>query len=98
MARNRRLRRRSNRNFVAIPFTAAVALGTLGSGGVISGDLLGSALGEDLYILSIDGQWAVRSITAGEGPLQVGFAHDDLSTTEIGEYLTAELTDPDDII
>ncbi len=98
MAKKKPYRRRRNRNFVAIPFSTRLPLSTLADGTVLKGDVLGSDLGEDLYIVSIDAQIAIRGATAGEGPILVGFAHDDLSVAEINEALEAELTDPDDII
>jgi len=86
------------KNFVAIPFNTQLALATLGSGDVLSISLLGAALGEDLFIISMDSYVAIRSLTAGEVPLFVGMAHGDLSVTEIQEAIDASLTDPDDII
>ncbi len=65
---------------------------------VVEDDLLGNPFGEDIFVISIDGQWAMLDHTGGEGPIEVGFSHGDLSTTEIAECLVAELTDPDDII
>lgn len=98
MARRRRGTRRRKRNFVAIPFSATITLGTLGSTIVVAEDALGAALGEDIYMISVKANYTLLGHTATEGPIHVGFAHDDLSVTEIGEALDAELTDPDDII
>ncbi len=95
MARKRRSNRR--KNFVALPFNTTVVLDTLANGAVIAADLLAS-LSEDLYVISVDGTWAMLGHTAGEGPIHVGYAHGDLSVTEIGENLTADLSNPDDII
>ncbi len=36
--------------------------------------------------------------TAGEGPMEIGFHHGDLTVTEVKEGLQANLQDPDDII
>ncbi len=98
MAKYTKRKQRRNRNFVAIPFEVSIPLGTLGNGIVICGDLLGADLGEDIYVLSIDGLWSIRELTAGEQPIQVGYAHKDLTVTEIKEATEAEVTDPDDII
>jgi len=55
-------------------------------------------LGEDLFIISIDGWWAIRGMTAAEGPIIVGYNHGDLTDAEIAEFLSVNVTDPDDII
>ncbi len=94
----KRRQKRSNKNFVAIPFDASITLGTLAAGGVIATDIFGTVLGEDLFVLSIDGLWSSQGHTSGEGPIHVGFAHDDYTGPEIAENLGAELTDPDDKI
>ncbi len=85
-------------SFVAIPFATRLPLSTLDDGTVLKGDVLGADLGEDLYVVSIDAYVAQRDATSGQGPILVGFAHDDLSVAEINEALEAEVTDPDDII
>ncbi len=91
-------KRSRGKNFVAIPFSAAITLGTLGVGTVINAGMLGASLGEDLFCISVDINWALRGFTAAEGPISVGVAHSDYSVGEIGENLDAELTDPDDKI
>ncbi len=90
--------KRNRRNFVAIPFTASFALTTLGDDIVLTTALLGSGLNENLFIMSIDAMWSLKGHTPGEVPIQFGFNHDDLTVTQIAENLSAELTDPDDII
>ena len=93
----RRKRQRGGRNFVAIPFSASVALLTLADNtAVVAG--LTAVLGEDLYVISVDGLWALRGAAGGEGPVYVGYAHGDLTVTEVKEALEAEVTDPDDLI
>ncbi len=96
MAKNPK--RRSRKGFVAIPFQAVATLGTLNTDVVIAADALGNALGEDLFVLSVACNAAIRGLTGGEGPLTIGFAHSDLSVGEIAEALAAEVSDPDDII
>ncbi len=90
-------RGRSRRNFVTIPFTGGLSLGTLGDEAVVKGAPI-AAFGEDFYLISVDLQISGRGQTDTESPLQVGFAHGDLTATEIEECLQAEVTDPDDII
>ncbi len=87
---------RNRRNFVAIPFHVTVALLNAPDGDLVEADIV--TFGEDIFVISVDGTWSVHDITAGEGPLQCGYHHGDLATTEVQENLIAELTDPDDII
>ncbi len=97
MAKRRRGKRR--RGIVAIPFSVQGALGTLADETIIAVQALGSDFGEDFYLVSLDASVMIRGLTAGEGePHQYGVAHNDLSVTEIGENLDAEVSDPDDII
>ncbi len=96
LARKRRGRKRG-RNFVAIPFSVGVSLLTLGNNTVVKTPAL--TLGEDLFLISVDMSAHTRGLTADEGePLECGFAHGDLSITEVEEALQAEVSDPDDII
>ncbi len=48
--------------------------------------------------IAIDCQWSINNLTAGEGPLLVGYSVGDLSVTEIGECLDSEVVGPSDII
>ncbi len=97
MTKKKRRRGVNRKGFVAIPFETAVNLVTLANDTVLFASLL-AAFGEDIYIISIDAYWNLRNITTAEGPLQVGFSHGDLTVSEVSEALSAELTDPDDII
>lgn len=98
MVNRRKTSRRSRRkNFVAIPYQDTLTLAALADNTVFEAAVI-PALGEDLYILSVDSQFSLIGHTAGEGPISVGFNHGDLTATEIQESLNAELTDPDDII
>ncbi len=69
---------------------------TTDNGVVLASDVL--TFGEDIFVISIDASWAITNPTVGEGPLEVGWAHGDLTVAEIAEALDAEVTDPDDII
>ncbi len=93
-----RYRGKRRKGFVAINFNASLGLAGLADNTVTTVTLLDAALGEDLYVLSIDASWAILNGIDGEGPIAVGFAHSDLIGTEILEALEVELTDPDDII
>ncbi len=90
-------RSKNRRNFVAIPFTENLPLLTLADATVLVKETV-AAFGEDLFIISVDALFTLRDLTTGEIPITVGFSHGDLSPTEVAEALTAELTDPDDII
>lgn len=98
MAKTKYKKYKTNRKgFVAIPFSTQLSLSTLADDTVLSSSLFISAFGEDIFIISVDAHWALR-ITANELPVEVGFAHGDLTDIEIKENTEAELTDPDDII
>ncbi len=89
--------KKNRRNFVAIPFTGALALSTLADE-TVSKVALTAAFGEDIYIISVDITPSIRGHTAQEVPIFIGLNHGDLSVGEILEAINAELTDPDDII
>ncbi len=88
----------NRKNFVAIPFSASVSLSTLADDAIIKIAALGAAFGEDIFVMSADVLAMVRDLTGGETPLEFGVTHSDLSVAEVDEALTAEVTDPDDII
>ncbi len=90
-----RKRRRSNKNFVAIPINTQQALGTLADETVLTFPLT-TAFGEDLFCISAD--LLISTDAMQEGPLGVGAAHGDYTVAEIKEYVDANLTDPDDKI
>lgn len=92
----RRPSKNYRRNFVAIPFFTDLALSTLVDNVLIDAAIL--TFGEDCFVISADILVSVQGLTAGEGPLVVGLAHGDLTTTEVQEAIDAEVTDPDDII
>ncbi len=95
MAKHKRSRRRSN--FVAIPFSVSLALSTLADNAVLTAALM-SAQTEDLYVISVDASYALQEVTAGEGPLEVGFSHSAYSVAQIAENLIAQQTGPGDVI
>lgn len=96
MANKRRRKRRSG--FQAIPFQGNLVLGNLGAGSMVKANLLGTDFGEDYFCISMDLLMHLETNTAGDGPLKMGIAHEDLTVSEIAEAITAEMTDPDDII
>jgi len=78
-------KRRYNKNFLAVRVQASLTLSTLASGAVLSGTLMGNA-GQDLYLISADLHFNKNDGTAGEGPIAVGVAHGDYTTTEIDQW------------
>ncbi len=85
------------KNFQAIPFSDQLALSTLGEDTILSKAPTG-AVTESYFAISVDTLWAIRGHTVQEGPIVVGWAHGDLSVSEIKEALVAELIDPSNII
>ncbi len=87
-------RKRSNKNFVAIPFAGTLALSTLGQGAVLTAGLTGT-LTEDLYAISADVQAEITGLTAGEGnPSHCLISHGDYSDAEVGEQQDVVLLGP----
>lgn len=95
-------RRRYNANFVVIRFSASLPLLTLASNTVLLTGLFGGASAQindrAVRLVSVDGYWAIRGVTAGEGPIMVGVAHSDYSVAEIQECLTSNALDTGDMI
>jgi len=89
-------KKRHGTRMTFIPLDVGLALGTLADSVVAAGTMV--ALGEDFFVVGLKGTWSLRNPTVLLGPIDVGFAHGDLSPTEINEAITASQTDPDDII
>ena len=87
------------KGYQAIPFNISVVLSTLAEGVLVKVGLTGDQdFLQDAFVISAKINMSIRGLTAGEGPLQVGLAHSDLTVTEIGESLDANLLEPDNII
>ncbi len=96
---HRKGRRRYNANFVVIRFQASLPLSTLASNTVLLTSLFGGQLNDRaVRLVSIDGYWAIRGATAGEGPIMVGVSHSDYSVAEIKECLVSNALDTGDMI
>lgn len=91
-------RGKNRRGFVAIPFDTSLALASLADDTVLSAQILAQVFAEDLYIISIDAFWGINGVTAEDGPIEVGFSHDDYTVAEINEALVVALVDPDNKI
>ncbi len=82
-----RPRRRFNLRRVRI--TAEEALLTLGSDTAFTQTLTGTSANR-YRLVSAKISWALTNLTAGEGPIHVGFAHSDYSVTEIKECIESQ--------
>ncbi len=88
MAKHKGRKSRYNSNFQAVKTVESLTIGALADGVVLKKTITG-ALTQDAYAISADTTWALVNPTTGEGPLQVGYASDDLTVTEITEALDA---------
>jgi len=77
--------------------SAQITLSTLAANTVIVANMIAS-LTEDLFVISVDLMWSLLGGTAGEGPIEVGVAHGDLTVAEILEAIAASPTGPGDLI
>ncbi len=91
-------KRKRDKNFQAIPFSATLTLSTLADETVITRILTSGVFTADIFIVSLDALITIRGLTAGEVPINVGVSHSDLSVTEINEALVAEILNPNDRI
>ncbi len=82
--------------FQAIRFNAQTALSTLADAALIQTTL--TSLAQEFFAISADISAAFRGATLGEGPIQFGFNHGDLSTAEVQECLDAAITSEGDIV
>ncbi len=91
--------RRSPRGkYTAIPFFDTITLTTLAAQTVLLADLLDAQFVNRTFVMSVKALWHLKGLTGSEGPLQFGFAHNDLSVAEVKECLDAEVVDPSNII
>ncbi len=89
MAKHPRRRGKRRFNLRRVRITPEEPLLTLASDTVITQDL--TAASPDRYrCVTVKGSWTLIALTAGEGPITVGYAHSDYSVTEIKECLEAQ--------
>ncbi len=84
-------RRRRQFNLRKVHITPAQALSTLAGVTVLTTGLTGTADGA-YRCVSVKGIHSILGLTAGEGPVTVGFAHGDYSVTEIKEAIESALS------
>lgn len=94
----RAFRKVRRKGFQVMSYAVQMALGNLNDETVIAVDVFSNPFGEDFFCISADVYCGMRDHTIGQGPIQVGVAHGDYSTTEIADRIDLELTDPDDLV
>ncbi len=70
-------------------------MGTLANDTILEG--AGLTLTQDCYINSVWAYISIRNLTDAEVPLDFGYASQELSITEINEFLDASPTSPTDV-
>ncbi len=88
-------KRKSNR-FQAIRINTNLALLTLADTTVLLAAV--TALSQDAWVHSCDLTWAIRGLTAGQGPIRVGITTNALTVGQIGEALDASPASESDIV
>ncbi len=92
-------RRRRRSKLIVINIDMSVALGALLPQIVVrDAPTAGELASRSMYMISSDLYVAQNGMTEGEGPIEVGWAHDDLSITEIKEGIEADTADRNDQI
>ncbi len=86
VAQKPKTRRRRRFNLRRVRVSPQIILSTLGSVTAITSNVTGSADGQ-YRAVTLDCSWAQNLLTAGEGPVTVGYAHSDYSVTEIKEAI-----------
>ncbi len=96
MAKHPKRRRRFNLRRVRA--TPEQALGTLASD-TVSTVAVTAASANRYRAMILKVTWSISNLTAGEGPITVGYSHSDYSVTEVKECLEAiQAVDPGDKI
>ncbi len=94
------LKRRSTKGLIGVPVNVPdFALGALADEVVIANDLVtgDSSNQRRIYWTSFKGYITSDNVTLGQGPIEIGCAHSDLSVAEIAEALDAANVSLDDI-
>ncbi len=84
----KRGRRRRRRGVRMLKVSELISLGALGAGAMISG-VFDSTVDDTTYLLSIEAVWSLAEHTVGQGPIVVGVAHSDYTSSEIGAWFAA---------
>ncbi len=87
-------RRRSK--LAVINVSESLALLTLADNAVLGSD--SDPFGREFFAISADLYWNISGMTAGQGPVVVGCAHNDYTDVEVAENLnTTGMEDPGDL-
>ncbi len=86
---NKARRRRRRFNLRRVRLTPELNLSTLAFDTALTNAIQGGTSTAAMRIVTILATWQVTGMTAGEGPLTVGYAHPDYSVAEIKECLEA---------
>ena len=97
MARRSKRRYKRNRKLVKIPVTSTLSLAGIGSGGITDGNAT-TIMARDFFAVGFKGDYSIKDFTASEGPVKIGWAHGDYTSTEVQEMLNAENIDDSDKI
>ncbi len=91
-----RLQRRNPKGFQAWPISKELSLGTLVNNVAVKVAVI--TFTDGIYAISADLVMAIHTQVSGEGPLQFGLAHGDLTVTEITEALIAAPVSRSDLV
>ncbi len=96
LAKRKPSRRRFNLRRVHT--TPEITLATLATDTALSVATVGAST-STYRAMSLKGTWSLSGLTAGEGPITVGFAHSDYTVTEIKEWMESfGAIDPTDMV
>lgn len=84
------------RRYDPLRFTLFHPLGALGSLVVSGARTMGSDLEENYFVNSVESTWTIKdyTITPTDGPIMVGYYHNDYSVAEVKEALEVILLGP----
>ncbi len=86
LAAKRTPKRRRRYNLRRVRISPGLALSTLAVGTVVKVGLTGAST-IAYRAISLSGRWSLDDLTAGEGPIVVGYAHSDYTIGEIKECI-----------
>ncbi len=89
MAKKRTSRKSRRFNLRRVRCSPELPLGTLASDTALTVKLAGGTSTTPMVVASVNLTWQISALTADEGPLTVGLAHEDYTVAEIKECLEA---------
>lgn len=88
MVNKKRPSRRKRNNLIAARNTNGLSLGVLANLDVVA-EIFNGVVDQRCWVHSWKGTVALRDLTPGQGPIQVGLAHSDYTAAEIEEWIEA---------